>query len=301
MAAMPLTGDRFNPGDVYLYGTLMKGQTNPYGAIAHWSDPNQACVGFDSHFNEGNAAIRPTDGRLYYLNTNESTLRQFRMDLCGSPSVATYPVDPLANDSVVPTPKCGSVGISDFRFSPEGDLYYQCNNSADHSWLSDKTGAKVFDGSGRVRRIGLSQVALLEYGIYGGTFKIGNLATGTITDVAWSPAQPTINPDATRARDAGGFWIGFKNDAGSDAQLWQVTPDANATLVSSYPPPPPVNDLLGAGSALDGCLGLLQYGHNLQGQNIIIRRDTMGGSAIGFNASDGPLVQLGPASMLTAP
>ncbi len=65
-----------------------------------------------------------------------------------------------------------------------------------------------------------------------------------------------------------------------------------------------MNDLFGANSQLDGCQGLIQWGHNVQAQSIIIRRDLMGNSAIGYNMSTGALVQAGngsPAEMITAP
>jgi hypothetical protein len=307
----PLTGDLFNPGDVYFFGSLNRDAMlpNDYFAIAHWSNPNQACVGFDPHFNGASVSIGPTDGRFYYLDTNDTVLRQFREESCGSPTAASYPAYPLDNDVVVPTMQCGNSGIADFRFSPEGDLYYICSGG-DGSWVSDKTGAKVFDGSGHMRRVGRNQIALVEYGtygglFYGGDFRIQNFATGTQTEVVWAGGKPmNLNPDATRASDNGGFWVGFKDDGGGAAELWEVGPDANGNKIGVYPPPPHIDDLFGANSQLDGCLGLVQWGHNVQAQSIVVRRDLKGDSEIGYNSSDGPLVQVGPSSpamMITAP
>jgi hypothetical protein len=307
---MPLMGDKFNPGDVYLLGSLDNSvpKPNDYYAIAHWSDPNTACVGFDPQLNGGEVAIGPTDGRLYYLNNGDATLRQFKMESCGAPTEAAYPAYPVNNDKVIPTTQCGTFGIKDFRLSLDGDLYYVCNNG-DASWVWDQTGAKVFDGSGHLRQVGLSRIALLEFGVdlqgrfIGGTFKIANFATGTQTEVAWAGGKPmNLSGEAVRALDNGGFWVGWKN--GGDAQLWEVTPDANGKLLGVYPAPPQVNDLFGAGALLDGCQGLIQWGHNIQDQNILIRRDLMGHSVIGYNMSDGPLLQVGPTvpvGMVTAP
>jgi hypothetical protein len=309
---MPLTDDVFNPGDVYFFGSLNAAATQPtdYFAIAHWTDPNRACVGFDPHFNGASVSIGPTDGRFYYLDTNDTVLRQFRKESCGMPSAASYPANPLNNDVVVPTMQCGSSGVSDFRLSPEGDLYYVCSGG-NGSWVSDKTGAKVFaDASGRMRRVGRNQIALVEYGtyqgvFYGGDFRIQNFATGAQTEVVWAGGKPMgLNPDATRATDSGGFWVGWKLDGGGTAELWEVGPDANGKKIGAYPAPPPVGDLLGANTQLDGCQGLVQWGHDLQGQSIVIRRDLMGSSVIGYKATSGPLVQVGassPAELITGP
>jgi hypothetical protein len=309
---MPLADDVFNPGDVYFFGSLNRDAMMPsdYFAIAHWTEVNHACVGFDPHFNGASVSIGPTDGRFYYLDTNDTVLRQFRKESCGSPSAASYPPYPLDNDVVVPTTQCHSSGIADFRLSPEGDLYYICSGG-DGSWVSDKTGAKVFDGSGHIRRVGLNQIALLEFGVdqfgrfIGGTFKVGSFATGMQTDVVWTGGKPMgLNPDATRASDTGGFWVAFKQDAGGGAELWKVAPDASAKKIGAYPPPPRIGDLLGSNSTIDGCQGLLQWGHDIQDQSLIIRRDLSGASVIGYTSQHGPLIGVStssPAMMITAP
>jgi hypothetical protein len=92
-------GDIFDPSEVYLSGTLAEG-TCELDAVAHWSCPNVAAVGFDCNF-DGNAVtmsayVRPTDGRIVYANMFEDVIREFHCDGCPHHNgLRPYPARPL--------------------------------------------------------------------------------------------------------------------------------------------------------------------------------------------------------------
>ena len=73
--------DKFDPGDVYIFGTLASGRCE-FGAVAHWGDPSTPLVGFDCYANDDSAIVRPTDGRLLYMNHFENLIREFHCDGC---------------------------------------------------------------------------------------------------------------------------------------------------------------------------------------------------------------------------
>jgi hypothetical protein len=87
-----IASDILNPGDVYLDGTLTEGACYR-DALTHWSDPNSACTGFGCYFDGRGAVIRPSDGRMLYMNTFENVIREFHADSCPMPAMSTYPQD----------------------------------------------------------------------------------------------------------------------------------------------------------------------------------------------------------------
>ncbi len=286
-----------NPGDVYLDGTLSEGACY-LDALTHWSYPYRACTGFDCSFDGSSAVIRPTDGRLLYINTFENKLREFHEDVCVGAMINNYPTMPLANDKVIPTPMCDpdSTFLSlSFRVSPEGDIYYSCSQT----WY-DLTGATVFhDGVDRLQNVGRNRVALVGQS----TFRLVDLGTGALTELV--PQLPVSSSLlAVRARDEGGFWIAVRLSSGpSDVDLWQVNPDGTAARFGSFPPIPATVTSAGA-AAIDGCGALIQMGEGrMVFEDLIMRREMGGASAVVYDEAmmPAPLVKIHISYLITGP
>ena len=141
-AAAAVTGDLFDPDQVYLVGTLIEGGCGR-DAVAHWGSPDSAVVGFHCHVDERSARIRPTDGRLLYTNVFEDLLREFHEDDWPSPD-SVYPDAPLDNDTVLPTPPCtdGLDPLAGFLVSPTGTVLHRCRSDA-ATWY-DETGRVAY-------------------------------------------------------------------------------------------------------------------------------------------------------------
>jgi hypothetical protein len=302
MGKVSVTRDTLNPGDVYMFAEI-RGAGN-YLDITHWSDTTSACVGFPNLIGRS-AMIRPTDGRLLYLDDQDGILREFHAESCGTPAASGYPAQAivLANDTVVPTPMCAtdgsSLGVMNFRFSPEGDLYYLCR--LDQAWY-DATGAKVYSDVGLdFDSVGRGKVAYIETG----PPMVLDLATGNLTIV--TAPDPFVNSQfvAVRARDAGGFWVARSPaGAGYGTDLWQVNPDGTGTKVGSYSATIPAGLAGGVlwDGYLDGCNGLLQIAHEGTpvSRGVVLRRDLSGASAIAYDDTNDPFVKV-DAYLVTGP
>jgi hypothetical protein len=298
-----VASDVFNPGDVYLDGTLTKAECGR-DALTHWSDPNSACTGFDCNFDGASAVIRPTDGRIIYVNTFENALREFHADSCPMPPMSAYPSTPLANDTIIRTPKCptdagSNSGVAGYVMSPEGDIYYHCYT--DTVWY-DLAGNAVYDESNgydllKVARGGAALVA------YGGntTYKWVNLATGVFTDVGVQ-ALLSFSIFASRALDTTGLWIAIGSPASDDVELWEIHPDGTSIMTGSYSPSPTGSSAGRGACALDGCGALLQFGRDpTSGNDTIVRRQVHGTTQVVYDDGTMPLVTIWTPHLITGP
>jgi hypothetical protein len=301
-----IASDVLNPGDVYLDGTLQEGVCGA-DALTHWSDPNSACTGFDCYFEGGNAVIRPTDGRMiYYTFVSEFALREFHADSCPMPPMSAYPSNPLANDTIIPTPMCptlddgaANVNVAGFVVSPEGDVYYHCFGPGAPVWY-DLAGNAVYEESNgyALQKIARGHVALVALSAI---YKLANLTTGVLTDIPappWSPGGAIL---AIRAMETAGFWVAVLPITSSDPELWELHPDGTSTRVGSYPPPP-VGQQIQASAALDGCGALLQMSSGpATFEDTIVRRQVQGSSQVVYDEATNPLVKIHISYLITGP
>lgn len=299
-----IASDVLNPGDVYLDGTLQEGVCGA-DALTHWSDPNSACTGFDCYFEGGNAVIRPTDGRMiYYTFTSEYALREFHADSCPMPAMSAYPSNPLANDTIIPTPMCptrdgaANVDVAGFVVSPDGDVYYHCFGSGGGVWY-DLAGNAVYNES---NGYGLIKVAHGHTALVGlsAIYKLANLTTGALTDVA-APPWNLGSILAIRAMDTAGFWVAVLPMTSGDPELWELHPDGTSTKVGSYPPAP-VGQTISSPAALDGCGALLQISSGPGAlEDTIVRRRVQGSSQVVYDEATNPLVKIHTSYLITGP
>jgi hypothetical protein len=237
-----LTSDIFDPHDVYFF---VGGPT-----VDCLSNAAAGCTGLTTSLDP--IQIRPTDGRIVY---GTGTLAAFHADACGTVTL------PNPGDTPVPTPGCTAVG--DFKYSPEGDLYFRCDDTRGRYWY-DASGTQLYKDTDGIWSIGHNKLAYTNGPIVGAGYAtpmIVNLATGKTTSVML-PAFMGFDLLAIRAADPGGFWVIIRgaNTGEGGATLWQIGPDGSVTDLGKYPPLPsgPIS-VLDVGY-LDGCNRLVQVG-----------------------------------------
>lgn len=288
-----LTGDVFDPGEVYLAGTLSEG-ARWLDAMAHWSSPGSAAIAFDCYFDNSSAQIRPTDGRLVYTNTFEYLLREFHCDGC--PYSGNYPDVYLDNDAVLPTAPCDDqYKLGAFLLSPEGGRVHQCWQSND--WY-DETGKSVYsDPDDLLVHLGHGDLALT-------TTRVVHLASGASSPIVGLPDRPVLT---VRAEAPDRFLLALAVEEMAPgapvADLWSVDAAGAATLVGVYPSLPAGAQWAELYSAkLDGCGGLVFFASGPEVfQDIIVRLDLSGSSQIVFDEATEPLVKIHISALVTGP
>lgn len=131
--SLPAGTSTFSRERVYLWGTLITG-TSDVDAIAPVDDPSAVSLGGPAYgpFGQHMLAIRPLDGALFYIGSEElldRTLRRFvaeglRFDR--ERDLYVYPSDPIDNDPVQSTPACPG-SVAEVRTTPDSEtVYYEC-------------------------------------------------------------------------------------------------------------------------------------------------------------------------------
>lgn len=279
-----------DPGEVYLLGTLSEGACYR-DALAHWSSPNVASVGFDCYADETSAVIRPTDGRLIYTNIFEDKLREHHCDDCSYSSASTaYPANVLANDTVLPTPCPGAnERLAWFRVTAEGEVLHQCNQS--FGKLRDATGAVVYDGMA-----GAPVIAVGGAGWLLTERQIVNYKTGA--SVVLKGLTP-VPPVAIRWAPPDGFY--YVNDR-SVFSLYRASFTSGISEVVAEYPAAPSGLTYQSSLRLDSSQRLFSFA-TLNGSftDVIVRSEIGGESKIVYSEADRPLVKIHISSLVTGP
>ncbi|KYG05079.1 hypothetical protein BE21_42995 [Sorangium cellulosum] len=296
-APVTLTGDVLDPGQVYLDGTLEEGACY-MSAVAHWSTPSSAVVGFPCHFDGRNAQIRPTDGRLIYLDSEDDVLLEFRCEGCPYDG-GEYPLGPRANDPVLPTPPCEEdiLAYTHFLISPEGAVLHRCRVDAP-TWY-DPSGNEVYaDPDSPLLHLGHGGLALTERSVV-------DLATSASTPIVGLPERKV---HTVRAKAPDRFLVVIDEEADrppeeSRQELWEVDGTGTATRLGAFPPlPAGVLSVYAIGAKLDACGGLLQIGEaDDDSSDVIVRREIGGASEVVYTEATEPLVRMHGASLITGP
>ncbi|WP_438024275.1 hypothetical protein [Sorangium sp. So ce233] len=296
-ASAAVTGDVLDPDQVYLAGTLSEGSCGR-DAVAHWSSPGSAVVGFHCHVDERSARIRPSDGRLLYTNVFEDLLREFRCDDCPFRG-NDYPAAPLDNDPVLHTPPCadGLAPLTGFLVSPAGAVLYRCR-SDDATWYDESGRVAYADPEDPLLHLGHGDLALAARSVV-------HLATSTSLPITGLPGDRLLHTVRARAPDS--FLLVLESerptDDGSSQELWQVDGDGAATRLGAFPPLPPGAVHVSAyTSKLDGCGALLQFGGGTGVlEDVIVRRHIGGVSEVVYTEAADPLVKIHVSSLFTGP
>ena len=281
-----------DPSEVYLFGTLSEGACYR-DALAHWSTPNLASVGFDCYAEESGAIIRPSDGRLLYTNTFEDKLREYHCDDCAYTKGAAYPSNVLANDSVIDTP-CPVMNdrLSTFRVTVDSEILYSCNQSS--SVVRSLSGTSVYDGTyGSVIGVG-------DHGWLLVNGRAVNYRTGAA--VILTGASP-LGSSVARWSPPDGFWLVFEG-ASSAFSLYRASlTTGEVTLVGDYPQVPA--GLTNRGSyRLDRAGRLFLFASNYASSmltDVIVRSEVGGAATVVYTEATNPLVKIHISSLVTAP
>lgn len=278
-----------NPADIYIAGTLSEGACY-LNALAHISTPNVASVGFDCYFDESEAKIRPTDGRLLYTNTFENLLREYRCDECTYRGV--YPANVLANDPIVPTPCPGSTDrLTQFKVSADGEVFHRCSGSL--AVWRDSQGVGINTGTGFVVSFGGNGWVLTDTRI------INNRTNTSLAITGLRPFFAAVLAVRWRAPDA--WMLALSNDP-APTELWMVNVTGTAQLVGTYPAPPAQVTPRFA-SELDATGRLFQIGSDTSASftDVILRREIGGTSTVVYTEASNPLVKLHISDLVTGP
>lgn len=284
--------DVFDPAEVYLLGTVQPGSSGR-DAMAHWSDPNTAAVGFIGAYDRFSARLQD-GGKLLYVLTG--SVREFVCDAC--PYVGTYLNGSDGNDLVLPTAPCvPNDWIEDIKVGPGGSWVHSCSGDWNKHWY-DANGVMVYgDEQDMLVHLGYSNLALTQT-------RVVNLVNASSVPIVGLPnavvlAVRALAPDSFRVALAAGQGDGA-------AELWQIDATGTATLIGSYPPVP-------AGytvqpffphqhHALEATGALLQFGEGpMVFQDVIVRREIGGSSVVVYDEANGPLVQIHISALVTGP
>ena len=247
--------DVFEPGQVYLLGSLSGVDCAP-SAVASLKEPALESVGFPCGIDRQSAVIRPSDGRLLYLDTMAKAVRVFTLDdhpYDTGQGACRYPDDPTANDAEVPTTACdNSGGPADFRLAPDIEgIWYTCTNTPG-LWF-DENDAQIGFLSGSTPLVrGYASSVLATQGS-AGTATAASLelyAGGTLVDLGDLAQEGDIL--AVRVLDDG-YHVVVQGDGESSGQIVIIGADGSISSGGAYPglPANVSLDSTGAGRAVD--------------------------------------------------
>ncbi|WP_437946434.1 hypothetical protein WME98_37095 [Sorangium sp. So ce296] len=284
--------DVFDPAEVYLLGTVQPGSSGR-DAMAHWSDPNTAAVGFIGAYDEFSARLQDSGKLLYVL---AGSVREFVCDAC--PYVGTYLNGSDANDLVLPTAPCvPNDWIEDIKVGPGGSWIHSCSGDANRHWY-DSNGVMVYgDEEDMLVHLGYSNLALTQH-------RVVDLANASSVPIVGLPNAPLL---AVRALAPDSFRVALATGQESGAvELWQIDATGTATLIGSYPPVPAGYTVQPFSPhrhhALEATGALLQLGEGpMVFQDVIIRREIGGSSVVVYDEASGPLVQIHISGLVTGP
>jgi hypothetical protein len=265
-----------------------------YDAIAHWSTPNSAAVGFDCWSHVDDSVIRPTDGKLLFLQSDPDRILEFACDICPyTNAMMNYPPDPVANDVFVQSCSDGAY-IQALLASPDGTVLHRCSSS--YTVWRDNNDVPVYSLNEELLHLGYASSALTK----GHVVDLSTAASVPLTNI------PIHQALTARALPGGGFVVVIHeviqpDDYGAQ-QLWHVAADGAGTLLGSYPTlPSTISHVIPSTSRLEACGALVQIGTVAPLHDVIVRRELNGASAVVYDEATQPLVQLHGSTLVTGP
>lgn len=298
--------DTFDPGTVYLLGNAPGASCSP-SAVAAVSSPDVQSVGFACGADASSAAIRPSDGRLVYID-GDGRLLEFRKDAYSydaGTAACVYPADPGSNDPVITTTACNSLGApSEFLFAPDQEgFWYTCTN-ASGLWF-DETHQRA-DAVGTrpplLRGYNNSMLAGPSTGELSSPRELVLIVNGNETAVG-SGLSEEGRVLAMRAIDDG-FMVALQSDGEGAVERLLIGLDSSVASEGEYPvlPANVTFDAAGAGNALDSSGALyMSVVDRRQGQAYpgVARLELGGAATVVYTESDMPVVTTEGAALIT--
>jgi hypothetical protein len=247
--------------------------------------PDSASTGFDCYFDDRNATVRPTDGRLIYTNTFEDMIREYSCDACVYSGI--YPTQVLSNDAILPV-TCANGRVTGFKVTADGLLIHTCDPAA-NSWR-DATGTVIYDGtSDRLIAVGAGGWLLTQT-------RVLNPATADEHVIAGLPATSWL---AARWSPPDAFFIALGTGSGATTQLWRIGTTGVAQMVGTFPPFANGYSVV-TGARLDRAGRLFQFARETAQPltDAIVRSQVGGRSEAIYTEASNPLVKVTPFSAL---
>lgn len=305
-AACQSSTDTFDRNAVYLLGSVPGASCSP-SAVAALSSPDVQSVGFGCDADARSAAIRPSDGRLVYID-GDGRLLVFRKDAYSydaGTAACVYPADPGSNDQVIATTACNSLGApSEFLFAPdEDDYWYTCTN-ASGLWF-DETHQRANEVGTRpplLRGYSNSMLAGPSTGELSSPRELVLIVNGNETAIGTGLSEEG-RVLAMRAIDDG-FLIALQSDGEGAVERLLVGLDGSVASEGEYPALPAnvTFDAAGAGNALDSSGALyMSVVDRRQGQAYagVAKLELGGAATVVYTESDAPVVTTEGAALIT--
>lgn len=297
-AGMGDDGSLLDPLEVYLLGTVSPGSSGRE-TIALPSEPNRGLGSFGSSFGFGVVGMRPSDGRVVYLDRADA-LREFVCDApCPLTNAMQYDRTGDANDPVLPVAACGTAGVQAFDFAPDGALYVRCRTN--QPWI-DEHGKSV---------VVPDEHALLAFHA-GGLMLTGTsigvpmlLAIRNATDARVPPQIALLPSGLQKVVDARAVLDGFvllfeKRELETSLVVYHLGFDARLTELGTLPAVP-MGTFAAGQHVLDGRGRAVAFARSEDlRQDQIVRLDARTGKAeVLYDESGGPLVQIHASKLFT--
>jgi hypothetical protein len=308
-AACDSVTDTFDPDAVYLLGSAPGADCSP-SAVAELTSPEVKSVGFACGIDARSAAIRPSDGRLLYID-EDGRLLEFRRDQytydSGSGS-CTYPANPAGNDPVIATTACNeSIGpASKFLFAPDSEEVWYTRANASGLWF-DEGGQRV-DAVDALPPLLRGYAGSMLLGPSGGELSsprelVLSVGNGTSEIAVGSQLSEEGRVLAMRALDDG-FWVALQSDGEGAIERVLVGLDGSVSVEGAYPAlPADVSfDSAGAGHALDsaGALYAAVVDRRAGTAHPGVAKLVLDGTAtVVYTESDEPVVTTDGAALVT--
>jgi hypothetical protein len=304
------SGGMFNPYEMYFLGEVKKFPGNDL--MCDVRTPNLGAAGFSVFTSDWK--IRPSDGVIIYIDgvLGGSTLRQFVPDLTydSTNPDAGYPVNPVSNDPIVPTPACHTVGstIAQFFIHPgDSSIIYRCQTNDKHWFDSSGAGRYLCDPNNAFAG---SPLAIAEDGSsFCAFFQDATIWSGTTA----MKVTPKVNFFVVRPRSGGGFWAVTHPpaDAGANAgryERWYIDTLGTAAydgVYAAYPSgfQPSGGDNPEVGN-LDDSGRFYRWGtvNSSTTSNVIARFEAdFSGASIIYDSSTNPICKPDGLNLITGP
>lgn len=213
----------------------------------------------------------------------EDRLHEFHCDDCagGMPT----------NDPLLSTPCAANDDhLQGFLVSPAGAEVHHCQANAS-TWYDTSGNVIYVEKSGDpLIHLGHGDLALTPTSVV-------HLSMGTSTPIVGLPLVPFLT---VRAKAPASFLVVVDQPA---LELWEIGADGVATKLGDYPPLPAGADYTyGYTSKLDACGAVLQFGSGpIVFEDIIVRREIGGASAVVYDEATKPAVKIHISSLFTGP
>lgn len=232
-------------------------------AISRIDTPSESCPGFPESGYPYNFLIRPTDGKLLFVDTFDHTgVHVFVPDESGYMA--------YDNDDFIPTTPCGFDGPGSFVVHPvDGTIVYNCANLDSDTFYDEDGDVVLVAYQGYPMALGADGTFLT---VNGGLFVVPPHSAPIPLDAP--DALATVI--AVRAHDEG-FWIAHQTEGSSPARAF-VDFTGHVTLEGEYaitlgPPQPASHAILGG----DGDLVYVRFEDNMP--LVLIRSQLLPGEA----------------------